>query len=142
MTMEQLVQFFLNHPVLTAAFFALAGALAWMTLQPGGRSRISPADVTRMISHEDAVVLDVRADGEFRNGHIVNAVHVPEEQLVASLKKLEKFRGRPIITACRSGQRSVAAIKILKGLGFERLYSLNGGMTAWEGAKLPLSKGN
>lgn len=140
--MEHLPQFLLNHPFLVAAFAGLAVALVWTSVRPGGGTRLSPMDVTRLISHEDAVVLDVRADGEYREGHIVNSVHVPVEQLEASAKKLEKYRNRPIIAACRTGQRSNAAVKTLKALGFERLYTINGGISAWEGANLPLSKGN
>ena len=140
--MEQLPEFLLNHPILTGSFVALVVALVWTSIQPRGTTRISPLDATRLISHEDAVVLDVRADGEFRSGHIVNAVHVPVEQLEASAKRLAKYRNRPIIAACRTGQRASAAVKTLKSLGFERLYVINGGMSAWEGANLPLSKEN
>lgn len=140
--MEHLPEFLLNHPLLAGAFVGLAVALAWTSMRPGGGTRLSPMDATRLISHEDAVVIDVRADGEFREGHIVNSVHVPAEQLAASAKKLEKYRNRPIIATCRTGQRSSAAVKTLKALGFERIYTINGGISAWEGANLPLSKGN
>jgi len=140
--MEHLPEFLLNHPILTGSFVALVVALVWTSIQPRGTTRISPLDATRLISHEDAVVLDVRADAEFRSGHIVNAVHVPVEQLDASVKRLEKYRNRPIIATCRNGQRASTAVKTLKALGFERLYVINGGMSAWETANLPLSKEN
>jgi rhodanese-related sulfurtransferase len=139
--MEQMIEFLLNHPYLTLAFVGIMGALVWTQLQAGSRAtRLSPMDATRLISHEDAVVLDVRGDGAYRAGHILNAVHVPIDPLSTQAKMLAKYRGRPIIATCRTGQRSAEALKTLRGLGFERLYTLSGGIAAWEGANLPLSK--
>tara|TARA_B100000029_G_scaffold388924_1_gene385204 strand:- start:362 stop:784 length:423 start_codon:yes stop_codon:yes gene_type:complete len=138
--MEQLPEFLLNHPFLSTAFIAIFGALLYTTFQPGGNTRLSPTDATRLISHEDAVVLDVRADGEYEAGHIVNSVHLPADQLETSIRKLEKYRSRPIIATCQNGQRAAAAVKTLKAHGFERLYTLSGGVNAWANASLPLSR--
>ena len=140
--MEQLPEFLLNHPFLSTAFLAIVGALLWTTFQPGATGRLSPTDATRLMSHADAVVLDVRADGDYESGHIVNSVHLPMDQLESSLRKLEKYRSRPIIAACQNGQRAPAAVKTLKAHGFERLYTLNGGVNAWANASLPLSREN
>lgn len=139
--MDRLPEFLLNHVELTAAFLALTGLLAWLSFKPGGANRLTPVEATRLINDEDAVVVDVRVDGEFHDGHIVGSVNFPLEQIEASVKKLEKYRHRPVIAACRSGQRSTSAVKLLKGHGFERIYTLNGGITAWETANLPLAKG-
>ena len=138
--MEQLPEFLMNHAILRTAFLAVLGALLWSTFQPGTGERLSPSDATRLISHEDAVILDVRSDHEFDMGHIVNAVHLPMDQLESSLRKLEKYRSRPIIATCQNGQRAAAAVKTLKAHGFDRLYSLNGGVNAWANASLPLSR--
>ena len=138
--MEQLPEFLLNHPVLTLAFLGLLGALVWTTVSTGGGGQLSPADAVRLISHEDAVVLDLRPDGEFRNGHIVNAVHIPMDQLDARIGKLQRYRQRPLIAACRTGQQSARAAKRLGSQGFERVLRLRGGMLAWQSADLPLTK--
>jgi len=54
--------------------------------------------MTRLINSNDAVVLDVRADAEYRKGHIVNAINIPQGQLQTELKSLDKYKERPIIT--------------------------------------------
>ena len=124
------------------AFIAILGGIAWTFLQgsPRGVRKLSPMDATRLINHEDAVIIDVRPDGEYRQGHIVNALNIPDSQLAERLGKLNKYRARPIITTCRTGQVSAKAGGKLVAGGFEKVYSLNGGILAWEGASLPLTK--
>ena len=138
--MEQLPEFLLNHPVLTLALFGIAGALAWISFQGAGADKVSPMNATRMINHEDAVILDVRGAGEYDRGHVINAVHIPLAQLAKERSKLNKYKDRPIIAACRNGQQSATACGTLKKNGFQNVYKLQGGMTAWEGADLPTTR--
>ena len=138
--MEQIAEFLLNHAVLTLAFLGLLGALVWTTASSASPGQVSPADAIRLISREDAVVIDLRSDGEFRNGHIVNAVHVPFDQIEGRIGKLGRYRQRPVITACRTGQQSAGAVKRLRSEGFEQVHRLQGGMVAWQSADLPLTK--
>jgi rhodanese-related sulfurtransferase len=142
MQVDRLQEFFSNNPGLCMAFIAILGGIAWTFFQgsPRGVRKLSPSDATRLINHEDAVIVDVRSDGEFRQGHIVNALNIPESQLAERLGKLNKYRSRPIITTCRTGQISIKASGKLVADGFEKVYSLNGGILAWEGASLPLTK--
>jgi rhodanese-related sulfurtransferase len=46
-----------------------------------------------------------------------------------------------VIVSCRSGNRSLRGAIVLRKRGFERVYSLNGGLTAWQRDNLPLAKG-
>jgi len=91
-----------------------------------------------LMSHEDAVVLDVREDGEYRQGHIADAVHIPLSQLERRIDELKKYQGRPLVLCCRSGNRSGAAARLLRKHGFEAVKNLAGGMLAWENAQLPI----
>ncbi len=140
--MEKLPEFIANHTLLVAAFLGILGALVWTLIQGTmhGVKRVSPGDATKLINHEDAIVLDVRSDGEFTQGHILNAVHLPAARLREQLKTLEKYRNRPIITTCRTGQQSASAGGVLRKNGFEQVYNLNGGIVAWQNANLPLTK--
>ena len=81
--------------------------------------RVGPSEATRLINSEDALVVDVRSDGEFRQGHIINALNVPEKELDSRLDKLEKYKQTPIITVCRTGQFSAKAGAALRRQGFE-----------------------
>jgi len=140
--MERLPEFLSNHSSLALAFVVILGSLLWTLWQSrgGGAKKLSPSDATQLINREDAVVLDVRSDGEFNQGHIVNAVNIPQKSVQEQLSKLEKYRNRPIITACRTGQIGSGVSSALRKNGFERVYNLAGGLVAWEGANLPLVK--
>ena len=141
--MERLPEFFSNHSSLAMAFVVILATLLWTLWQSfgrGGMKKLSPMDATQLINREDAVVLDVRSDGEFSQGHIVNAVNIPQKSVQEQLSKLNKYRGRPIITACRNGQTAGGVGSTLRKNGFEQVYNLAGGLIAWEGANLPLVK--
>ena len=84
--------------------------------------------------HEVQIV-DVRWPNEWDAGHIEGAVHIPAPDLEERLDELD--RARPVVTVCRSGNRSTAAAGVLTGEGF-RAESLDGGMVAWENAGLPV----
>lgn len=89
------------------------------------------------VSKDRAVhhLLDVREDDEWRAGHIDGAQHIPLGQLGDRLAELPA--GRRIVAVCRSGSRSAAAVRGLKQLGYDA-QNLDGGVTAWSRAGLPL----
>jgi len=140
--MDKYMQFLVNHYVLSGAWIVVAGMIIYSFI--GGRLRgfssINPAGATQLINREDAIILDVREDNEYRDGHIINSVHIPVAYLNERLKELEKYKGKPIIVGCRSGQRSSHACTILKKQGFDSVYNLSGGIMAWKNDNLPLTK--
>jgi len=95
---------------------------------------------TQLINHEDALVLDVREDSEYKDGYILNSVHIPLSRLASSLQQLEKYKPRPIIVGCRSGHRSSHGCAVLRKNGFASVYNLKGGILGWQNANLPLYK--
>jgi len=94
----------------------------------------------QLINHKDALILDVREKNEFDAGHILNAKLIPLGKLKERIGELEKFRERPILVVCRSGQRSMMATVQLGKQGFSEVYNLAGGVSAWQKANLPLEK--
>ena len=124
---------------------ALAGVsgvmLVWSFI--GGKlSGIEQADTLKAtrLFNDDALVLDVREDQEYASGHIPKARHIPLGQLSSRLQELDKFKSKPILVTCRSGQRSARACGMLKKAGFETVYNQAGGIIAWERANLPVTK--
>ncbi len=73
-----------------------------------------------------AVIVDVRTQQEFKNGHIKGAKNIPVGSLAQNLGKI-KNKNTPVITCCASGMRSASAKSILQGRGYTDVY--NGG--AW-----------
>ncbi len=94
-------------------------------------------------SHENAVIMDVRTPVEYETSHISGAVNVSVqdesfENLVIALDPHKTY-----IVHCTknpAGGRSSRALETLQRLGFNNLYSLEGGYVAWKDAKLPLTE--
>lgn len=103
-------------------------------------TQLSPVEATLLINREDAVVVDVRDQGDFTQGHIPNALHVPLSDLERRSSELEKFKNRPVILYCERGSRSQTALGTLKKSGFEKLYNLRGGLFEWQKAGHPVSR--
>jgi len=77
------------------------------------------------------IILDVRQPEEYRSGHLPGAVFIPLPDLINKVGELD--HSKPIIAYCRSGNRSRAAAAFLLSYGFSKVYSMDGGITAWNG---------
>jgi len=142
MTMDRLVEFAGNHPELFVALGVVLALLGWSAVRGRlqGWKAVGPLEATQLINHQDALVLDIREPNEVGEGYILNSVHVPLGQLKDNVQRLIKYKGKPVVVACRSGSRSYVACATLSKNGFGDLYSLRGGVVAWQGANLPLTK--
>lgn len=76
-------------------------------------------------------LLDVRQPAEYRAGHLPGAVFIPLPELPDRIGELS--RSKPVLTYCRSGNRSRSAAALLLTEGFDRVASMEGGITAWNG---------
>ena len=98
-----------------------------------GTREIGAEDLRVLLEVEDVedhpVILDVRTAHEWGQGHLENAMHIPLQELEDRWKELP--HGRPVITYCASGMRSIDASYVLKRQGFDDVRSLAGGITAW-----------
>ncbi len=105
-----------------------------------GIKEVDCAGALQLINHKNALVLDVREDNEYGNGHLLNAKQIPLGKLIDRVGELERYREQPILVVCRSGQRSATACAILGKRGFLQSYNLNGGVMAWQKSNLPLTR--
>ncbi len=105
-----------------------------------GIKEVDHIAATQLINHKNALVLDVREQSEYDSGHVLNSKLIPLGKLNERLGELEKYRDRPIIVVCRSGQRSASACAFLGKKGFAQAHNLSGGIMAWQKAGLPLEK--
>jgi len=139
---QQFLEFMANHSILFTAFCVVLGMLIWNIVNEKlqGASSVQPYEAALLINHEDAIVLDVREENEYKQGHIINSVHIPLGKLSERMGRLEKYRNRPIITSCASGNRSAQMCSKLRKNGFEKVYNLKGGIYAWQNASLPLTR--
>lgn len=79
-------------------------------------------DYAELVKH-GALILDVRSPGEFKQGHIKQAINAPLPELSKHISKIDK--NTAIISCCASGMRSASAKSILKSNGFTNVH--NGG---------------
>jgi len=141
--MQQYIDFLSNHPYLTAAWAALFLALlvSWFNSLTSSIKQISTTELTMLVNREEATVLDIRAEADFRKGHITGARHIPASQIqAAGLPVLENQKDSPIIVVCNAGMTAQGTAATLAKQGFSRVYVLQGGMNSWTGANLPVVK--
>ena len=88
---------------------------------------------------DGALIVDVREPDEWAAGHIPGATLIPLGELPS--RQGELARDQPIVVVCRSGNRSAEGRDILLAAGFEAVTSVQGGMTDWTTAGLPVETG-
>lgn len=92
----------------------------------------------QMAAKKDLQLVDVRTPGEFSQGHLAGAKLLPLNELAGRLKELDPQK--PLIVYCHSGNRSGQALKILLGQGFPDAKHMQGGISAWQRAGLPVTR--
>jgi sulfur-carrier protein adenylyltransferase/sulfurtransferase len=100
------------------------------------KAEIDEVDAPRahelLASIDPPLLVDVREQDEWSEGHLPGAVHVPRGNLESRIERAAPDRARPIILYCQSGSRSAFAAKTLAELGYENVVSLAGGFTDWK----------
>jgi molybdopterin/thiamine biosynthesis adenylyltransferase/rhodanese-related sulfurtransferase len=86
----------------------------------------------RLDDAERPLLLDVREQDEWQEGHLPGAVHIPRGNLESRVEALIPDRSREIVIYCAVGSRSAFAAKSLAELGYENTSSLVGGFTDWK----------
>ncbi|MEN9383435.1 MAG: Thiosulfate sulfurtransferase PspE precursor [Pseudomonadota bacterium] len=133
--------FFIDNWMLFLVALSSGGMLLWPVLtKSGGAAGVNPSEAVQLMNREKAVVVDVCSAEEFATGHVAGAKNIPLGELEAKLPGAVKNKQTPVILVCASGVRSSRAVGVAKKLGFEKAFSLTGGMGAWRGASLPVQK--
>lgn len=91
---------------------------------------ISPSQAQALIRQSNPILLDIRDDLSYRDNHIDGAM-LNHDGLMQSLIKQKEVE-RPIIVYCYHGISSKDMAEFFSGLGFKRVYSLEGGYVAWK----------
>lgn len=140
--MQQYIEFAGNHLSLFLGLAAIIGLLAWNLLASriAGYAKIDPSEAVKMLNRDEAVLLDIREGKEYKDGHIVDSIHIPVTTLGKRHIELAKHKQRPIIVVCRSGSRSTSACSLLRKQGYESIYLLAGGLMSWQSANLPVTR--
>tara|TARA_B110001452_G_scaffold59786_2_gene46577 strand:+ start:1547 stop:1948 length:402 start_codon:yes stop_codon:yes gene_type:complete len=119
-------------------FFATLGVVGTLSCQTLPDQKVLSVDVNvedfaaLMDTSDTGLLLDVRTDAEFIEGHLKGATQLNfyEASFEASLDAMDK--NIPVFVYCRSGGRSGKAAKKMKEKGFKSVYNLEGGIIAWQ----------
>jgi len=134
--MALFLEFLTQQWILAAALLAVVAMLLMHETRKSGPS-LSPQKAINIVNAEQGVFLDLRDAADYKQGHIVDALHIPSAKLANRMPELEKFRNKPIVLVCKMGQQSGAAGKQLKANNFDKVYKMAGGMTEWSNLQLP-----
>ena len=137
------IQFITLNWHLFAALVVISTLIVVDTLRrSGGANQVSAVQLPQLINHEGAIVVAVCESAEFNKGHIPAAINIPMGEFKDNLKRLNKYRDKkkPIVLTCQSGTRAGRAAAILRKNEFSDVYTLTGGVTAWEKENLPIER--
>ena len=123
---------FFDAAVLAAAV-AVLGTVACSRL-----AGTKPAEAAELAKRPGTFVLDVRTEGEYAQGHLERSVLIPVQQLPGRLSELPADKQAPILVYCAVGGRSALAAGLLKAKGYKQVHDLAGGISAWQGAGVPV----
>jgi rhodanese-related sulfurtransferase len=90
---------------------------------------ISPRELARL--KEDPLMVDVREESEYLCGHIEGARNLSRAVLEQVIFEILPDRAKPIVVYCARGASSAVAAKLLQKLGYQNVYSLQGGIFGW-----------
>lgn len=84
-----------------------------------------------MDEEQDVMILDVRTEEEYAEGHIPDAICIPNETIDENVSALLTDENQTILVYCRSGNRSKQAAQKLANLGYTDIREF-GGITTWQ----------
>ena len=139
---DQYIEFASKHWMLVVAFLAVTYFLIQDIIESSLRKyqTISPMLTVTKLNTGNPVIVDVREIGEFKKGHIADAIHIPIASIESQIKKIDLYKQDDVIVVCHTGMRSATACSNLMKLGFENIFLMKGGMQSWEENKLPVVK--
>jgi len=103
-------------------------------------TEVSVDDARAAVDRGEAVLIDVREESDWREGHAVGARHLSRGVIELEIEEQIPDPSQPIICYCGGGSRSALVAESLQKMGYTNVCSLAGGMKAWREAVLPTEK--
>ncbi|MCB8946067.1 MAG: rhodanese-like domain-containing protein [Ardenticatenaceae bacterium] len=85
---------------------------------------------------DNVLVLDVREQWEYDEGHIPGVTLIPMGEVASRLSEIPT--DKEVIVTCRSGNRSGQVADFLRQQGYDNVHNMSGGILAWQEAGLPV----
>lgn len=115
----------------------------FLAVVANAKSRVKEIDIEQLQQlAEPFLLIDVREDREWQNGHLPNALHIGKGVIERDIETAVADKNTVLVLYCGGGFRSALAGDMLQLMGYSDVLSLAGGYTAWVNAGLPLVKGD
>ena len=95
----------------------------------------------RMDAGEEFVLIDVREESEWANGHLPGAIHLGKGIIERDIEQRVPETGTRVILYCGGGFRSALTADNLQKMGYTNVESMDGGWKDWVGGGYPTQKG-
>ena len=139
-TMSHLPRFWLMTGLL-AVVLAACTAPDDDSKRAAGPKSITAEELAEKIQFSQApLILDVRSEEEYAEGHIPGALNIPHAELPDRLSEIDAAKTDEIVVHCRSGYRAGIAGKVLVEAGYSDVRDLDGHMNAWESGGYPIEQ--
>ncbi len=125
--------------------FRLAAIAFWVVAVPSVADELAPSISPAELHAQERAgtapqVIDVRTRGEFEAGHLPGALNIPHTELASRLGEVDSQRG--VALYCLMGPRARLGEKTLQQAGISKVFHLEGGLSAWREAGLPVEAGS
>ncbi|MDP6164594.1 MAG: rhodanese-like domain-containing protein [Gammaproteobacteria bacterium] len=135
--MDRIIEFSINHWDMVLALLATLAMLVWTERRKAAPS-VTPQQATVMGNSDDALMLDIRSAADYKSGRVLNSTNIPFAELSKRLDDLKKYRDKPVVLICKTGQTAGSAANMLRKDGYSKVYRMTGGMVEWTNQGLPL----
>ncbi|GLO62280.1 thiosulfate sulfurtransferase GlpE [Vibrio sp. MACH09] len=101
--------------------------------------QIDSKGAQQLLNEDNAVMVDIRDMGSFATSHAASARHLTNDNIVEFMNEIDYQQ--PVLVMCYHGVSSQGAAEYLVNQGYEDVYSVIGGFSAWHTAGLPTERG-
>ena len=120
------------------------GQSSYQTLVKDAKTRIKEVDTDQLkkmqSSNEKFMLIDVREDGEWQEGHAAGATHLSKGVIERDIESKVPQKDAKVVLYCGGGSRSALAADALMKMGYSNVFSLAGGIGAYKSTGLPTEK--
>ena len=136
--------FFNRHMFLCGMWIVCFALLVYIQVRmlTANVKKATVTGATMMVNRENGVFVDVRSGTNFEQAHIANSLNITAADIKSGrTQRIENAKDRPIILVGRDKMDTDAfnSARILKKMGFAKVFTLDGGINQWASENLPLS---
>ncbi|HEV2198616.1 MAG TPA: rhodanese-like domain-containing protein [Bryobacteraceae bacterium] len=112
----------------------------FVALVDDAKTRIREITAAEWGASADGLLIDLREDHEWVDGHAAGATHLSRGILERDIETIAPEKSAKIVLYCGGGYRSALSAESLAKMGYTNVWSLAGGWRAWQAAGLPIKK--